>query len=294
MGLGGWLKKKAKKVAHIAANPIDAGLSAVGLGNPLADAAGKIFGGNDVEAPQMGDTGEGDVNAALSEFEGLSRDYAGRMADIAKNPDQEMADRYFGQLNQPIQTEFAQGANQVSQYLSRQGLGSSGINVAAHSGLASNAAALESQAKKQALDMAVENERRGLLDAFSTRATALSPRLQKYGIDVSKVIAQMNMEAQMKMLSEQMNAQMFSGLGNIAGMAIGAGILSDGVAKTNVQYTGEDVLDGRVPVVTWEYKGMPGIRFRGVIAEDLEEFAPEYVLGDEYFKTVDYGFLDNG
>jgi hypothetical protein len=66
---------------------------------------------------------------------------------------------------------------------------------------------------------------------------------------------------------------------------------SDERVKNDIVRLPVDALPG-VPFATWEYKGVPGKRFTGVIAQDLEKVAPQYVLtGADGIKLVDYSFL---
>lgn len=65
-----------------------------------------------------------------------------------------------------------------------------------------------------------------------------------------------------------------------AGSILG-GLLSDERAKTNIKRTGEKTKDG-VDIVEWEYKTDPKKkRYRGVLAQELEEVDPDAVITDE-------------
>ena len=67
--------------------------------------------------------------------------------------------------------------------------------------------------------------------------------------------------------------------------------LSDFNAKTKIVYMPEEVLPG-VRLATWEYRGWPGERWAGVIAQELEAVAPQYVhTASNGMKFVDYSFL---
>lgn len=82
-----------------------------------------------------------------------------------------------------------------------------------------------------------------------------------------------------------------AGIGGGIGAGAGALKLSDERLKVNVIREAEEALPG-VPFATWEWPEQPGVRHRGVIAQDLEKVAPELVLtrGDGV-KFVDYSFL---
>jgi len=86
------------------------------------------------------------------------------------------------------------------------------------------------------------------------------------------------------------------GIGGGLGAAAGAAgvAASDERLKVKVARESEEALPG-VPFATWEWPDQPGVRHRGVIAQDLEKVAPQYVLtrGDGV-KFVDYSFLDEG
>jgi hypothetical protein len=92
---------------------------------------------------------------------------------------------------------------------------------------------------------------------------------------------------QQQQYGDQQNAAMWQAL---AGMGMGAIGLSDERAKQNIQRLEVEALPG-VRVATWEYRSNPGKRFIGVIAQDLEKVAPQYVLtGLDGMKHVNYSF----
>jgi hypothetical protein len=82
-------------------------------------------------------------------------------------------------------------------------------------------------------------------------------------------------------------------IGKGIGGGIGAAVpvLSDERFKADVVREAEEALPG-VPFATWEWPDQPGVRHRGVIAQDLERVAPEHVFtrGDGV-KFADYSFL---
>lgn len=68
-------------------------------------------------------------------------------------------------------------------------------------------------------------------------------------------------------------------------------LLSDERAKQNIRRLGVDAIPG-VPWATYEYRHRPGVRELGVIAQDLQRVAPEYVHPRaDGLLTVDYSFL---
>lgn len=160
------------------------------------------------------------LQAAIDEFmrmsKGLGEEFQG-----AKGSEEDI-NRYYEQAKAPIESNFFQGAGQVSSYLARQGLGSSGMNLGAHAQLENNRSSLEGQAKMAATDKAIALEREGIMGRLSANSMGLQPELQKYGIDTSKIIAQMQMQMQMDMLKSQMEMQGLGGLGSLAGQLGGA------------------------------------------------------------------------
>lgn len=65
---------------------------------------------------------------------------------------------------------------------------------------------------------------------------------------------------------------------------------SDERLKTRIVRHVAEVLPG-VPMATWEYRALPGRRFRGVIAQDLARVAPQHVRQrPDGFLAVDYSF----
>lgn len=79
-----------------------------------------------------------------------------------------------------------------------------------------------------------------------------------------------------------------AGIGALAGLA--PLLLSDERAKTGIVRYEEEALPG-VPYASWEYIASPGRRCVGVIAQDLERVAPQYVVELGGVKHVDYSFL---
>jgi hypothetical protein len=83
------------------------------------------------------------------------------------------------------------------------------------------------------------------------------------------------------------------GVGAISSALGAAAMLSDERAKQNIVRHEEQALPG-VPYASFEYKHEPGVVRRGVIAQDLEKVAPEYVQDIGGLKHVDYSFLKKG
>lgn len=80
--------------------------------------------------------------------------------------------------------------------------------------------------------------------------------------------------------------------GAMTAMAAMAAMSSDIRLKRKIIRLKTEALPG-VPWATWEYRDAPGRRCFGVIAQDLEKVAPEYVSTDaKGFKVVDMRFLE--
>ena len=89
-------------------------------------------------------------------------------------------------------------------------------------------------------------------------------------------------------------------LGGAAGAAQGAGgaegiaalfAASDERLKMNIKRSSTDALPG-VPWASWEYRTDPGVRCYGVIAQDLEKVAPQFVTRRaDGMRMVNYVFL---
>lgn len=113
------------------------------------------------------------------------------------------------------------------------------------------------------------------------------------GMSQDQAQAQLNMQMQnLKMQAYQGAAKSNETFYNntMSGISSGMAAGSDERLKTKVVRHDVDVLPG-VPVSTWEYKLLPGRRFRGVIAQDLEKVSPAHVLRDEMgMRFVDYSF----
>ncbi len=84
---------------------------------------------------------------------------------------------------------------------------------------------------------------------------------------------------------------MLSGLAQMAPYAAMAA--SDERLKVNVERSTLEALPG-VPFASWEWANEPGVRVRGVIAQDLERVRPDLVKTDAVsgMKLVDYSFLN--
>lgn len=93
----------------------------------------------------------------------------------------------------------------------------------------------------------------------------------------------------------QANADLYGGImdGASAAASSAAMFMSDERVKRDVVREETEALPG-VPFASWEYLHMPGKRFRGVIAQDLQTVAPEYVHErPDGLLMVDYSFLSN-
>lgn len=93
----------------------------------------------------------------------------------------------------------------------------------------------------------------------------------------------------------QAQASAIGGVSSILG-SVGGGLaskFSDERLKFNIIRFHEEALPG-VPFASWEWKHVPGVRSMGVIAQDLQKVAPQYVTkGDHGYLKVDYSFLED-
>lgn len=90
------------------------------------------------------------------------------------------------------------------------------------------------------------------------------------------------------------NADFYGGLMDLLKSGAGAAVaLSDARAKQGIVRLPVEALPG-VPLAVWRYRpeyGPPGLRL-GVVAQDLEKVAPQYVSRrEDGMRLVDYGFL---
>lgn len=82
-------------------------------------------------------------------------------------------------------------------------------------------------------------------------------------------------------------------LGTLAGAAVGGytSSLSDRRAKFDIEEVGQDATTG-LPLYEFRYKAIPDKRFRGVMADDVEQYMPEAVVEDARgYKLVNYDML---
>ena len=99
-----------------------------------------------------------------------------------------------------------------------------------------------------------------------------------------------NMELQRWMAENKANADMVKGGAEMVG-SIAPFFLSDERLKMNVKRLAEEVMPG-IPHAEWEWKASPGIIQRGVIAQDVERVAPQFVVTlSGGLKAVDYAGL---
>lgn len=91
--------------------------------------------------------------------------------------------------------------------------------------------------------------------------------------------------------AQQQNQVLGSAMQGLFSMAGSAAKFSDARLKQAIVRLPVEALPG-VPFASWEWKHEPGARHVGVIAQDLEKVAPQYVSrGPGGFRVVDYSFL---
>ncbi len=230
----------------------------------------------------------GETDKAVSDFNKFASDTGAALKDVKGDPND--INRYYSEMDAPVQSQFYNAADQTAASLARQGLGNSGINVASSNQLAGNKAALETQARAKATDMAQQKQRQGLLDQFQMKANAMQTDLQNKGIDISSAtassIARMQTDTQLQMLKDQLDAQDTAGWMQLAGQVIGSGA---GAAAMMCDIRTKDIASLRevgeflpgVPMYEFEYIWMPGVKRYGPIAQELERLYPEMVVNDE-------------
>lgn len=83
-----------------------------------------------------------------------------------------------------------------------------------------------------------------------------------------------------------------STLGTIIGTGVGAfAASSDRRLKFDIEEVGQDAATG-LPLYEFRYKSMPNKRFRGVMADDVEQYMPEAVVEDARgYKLVNYDMI---
>lgn len=96
------------------------------------------------------------------------------------------------------------------------------------------------------------------------------------------------LSSQTNVYGQQLNMQ-----GEILGSAIGAGVglMSDIRLKTDIVYVGVN-RKNNLPMYEFAYKAAPTIRYRGVMAQDVEKVYPQAVTeGTDGYKRVQYDML---
>ena len=101
---------------------------------------------------------------------------------------------------------------------------------------------------------------------------------------------QSNADFQKWMAENQANSDMVKSGFQLAG-SIAPFFMSDERLKMNVRRLPEEVMAG-IPHAEWEWKASPGVTQRGVIAQDVEKVAPQFVAKTPSgFLAVDYAGL---
>ncbi len=206
-----------------------------------------------------------------------------QLAAQGLDPNGEAARNATGSLNRDRNDAYTSALNSAIGQGTQAGQAVFGQNMASHQqalsdALAQRNAPLQSLGALQGLATGMPQfNQAGLADPTQSLAAAMG--LGNYNLGNQ----QMQNEATSSAISGLMNM--------IGGVAGGAAKLSDERLKTNVIRHREEALPG-VPFASWEWKGQPGHRDMGVIAQDLQRVAPEYVsAGEGGFLMVDYSFL---
>ncbi|WP_340672569.1 tail fiber domain-containing protein [Bradyrhizobium ottawaense] len=239
------------------------------------------------------------TNATNGQFAAAGRDLSGyNQQALGRGIAQGVAPTIMAQYNQNVQNQ--QGAAKdlcnagnttagIQTGLTQQDLANRGQGVTA-AGAATDAANAGANAT-----LAAEAQRRGI----PVQALGL---LAQIGIPIAGLGSQSNGTSettnQMSGVQQFMGitsglSQLFGGGGSSGGGAVGGmgtaanmiKFISDRNAKEDIQEVG--TLHDGTPVYRYRYKGQPGFQI-GLMAQDVEQFAPEAVGQIGQFKAVDY------
>lgn len=151
-------------------------------------------------------------------------------------------------------------------------------------------------------------QQRGMNDQMSMgyerNVLGLGAQQGNMNMDLARLLAQTGLSneelaqggydsaAQRRLLLAKMGIDVGGNAASSAGSAIATTAMSDERAKTNIVRHAAEALPG-VPFASWDYLpehgGQPSF---GVIAQDLERVAPQFVhVGADGFRRVDYSFL---
>ena len=207
-----------------------------------------------------------------------------QLAAQGLDPNGEAARNASGALGRDRNDAYTSALNSAIGQGTQAGQAVFGQNMASHQqalsdALAQRNAPLQSIGALQGLATGMPQfNQAGLADPTQSLAAAMG--LGNYNIG--------NTQMQNDVAASAMQGIM--GLLGSAGSGL-ASKFSDERLKTNVIRHREEALPG-VPFASWEWKGQPGHREMGVIAQDLQKVAPEYVSeGEGGFLMVDYSFL---
>lgn len=271
-GLGAGAAALGNQFGQANANPLDASLfGAVPNGDAARNQAiNASWNQSTSRLNPMWDQKENSLKAQIAAQGGLDPN-----GEAARNARAEMGrdrnDAYTSALNAAIGSGDSAGANVFGQNMATH-------QQALSDALAQRNAPLQGLSQLQGLATGMPQfNQAGLANPTQSLAAAMGTGNYNLGNQ------QMQNEA---------TASWIQGLSSILGAGAKAATMSDERAKQNVIRYQEEALPG-VPFASWEWKGMPGHREMGVIAQDLQKVAPQYVSeGEDGLLRVDYSFLE--
>ncbi len=270
-GLGTGAAALGNQFGAAAANPMDPSLfGAV----PGGDAA------RDQAITSAWNQSTSRLNPMWDQKEGAQR---AQLAAQGLDPNGEAARNAMGAMGRDRNDAYASALNSAIGQGTQAGQAVFGQNMASHQqalsdALAQRNAPLQSLGALQGLANGMPQFNQAGL-AAPTQSLAAAMGLGNYNLGNQQ-------------MQNQATGDMISGFMNMIGSAAGgAAKMSDERLKQNVVRYDVEALPG-VPFASWEWKASPGPRNVGVIAQDLQKVAPQYVSeGEGGFLMVDYSFL---
>lgn len=269
-GLGAGAAALQQQFGAANANPMDASLFAPVAGGDAAreQAINAAWGQSTSRLNPMWDQRENAMKAQLA-AQGL-------------DPNGEAARNATGALSRDRNDAYTSALNSAIGQGTQAGQAVFGQNMASHQqalsdALAQRNAPLQSLGQLQGFTTGLPQfNQAGLADPMQSLAAAMGTGNYNLG--------------NQQMQNEATNSWI-QGLTSILGAGAKAATMSDERAKQNIVRYREEALPG-VPFASWEWKDKPGPRAMGVIAQDLQKVAPEFVSeGEDGLLRVDYSFL---
>jgi hypothetical protein len=265
--------------------------------------------------PVLSSALNGDLAGANTALQGQIAGAAGQPLPDGSAARQQAIDASYGAATSRLDPRFAQMENALRTQLSNQGLDP-------NSEAAKNATQRFGQERNDAYGQAMNsailqgNEAGNAIFNQGMQSRQMPYQLlnalsgvggQQFGASaagyqgpqsLAAAMGQGNYDLQRWMTEQQRNADLIKGgtglvKGGIeGGMAALPYLASDARLKMNIIRHSAEAIPG-VPIATWEWNGRPGEFFVGVIAQDLQRVAPQYVHeAPDGTLMVDYSFLE--